>query len=147
MHIQIQINNLPPMPRNRSHMLTSSGGRPMNIKTALCREFEKDLDSRLLKDAKQITEFFNCFDRKEHYIKAEYILHTPASELFTKDGHISSRSVDTDAHKVMRDVLYQHLGIDDKVERVTCFYTNVSKDDKWNYTITLIIRNISELYE
>jgi hypothetical protein len=127
-------------------MLTSSAGRPMNIKTALCREFEKDLDSRLLKESEQIEKFFNEFDKKENYIKAEYIIFTPASELFTKEGAISSRSVDTDAHKVMRDVIYQHIGIDDKVERETCFYTQISTSGNWDYHITLILRKISDLY-
>ena len=40
--INFTIENLPPMPRNRSHMVA----RNMLIKTPLAREFEKDLVNR-----------------------------------------------------------------------------------------------------
>lgn len=135
--LEITISDLPPMPRNRSHMLTSSKGRPMNIKTELCRQFEKTLEGMLYRYSKDFQEFKQGFDPKLHYIQATYYIFTPKILLYTKEDKISSRSVDTDAHKVMRDVLYKCLGIDDKVERDSRFFTPVSQDDAWNYVIRL----------
>lgn len=142
----IAISNLPPMPRNRSHMLTVAGKRPMNIKTPLCREFEKDLTDRLIEYKDMFTCIQDEFDKKRHYISATYYIYTPASELFTKEGAISSRSIDTDAHKCMRDVLYSSIGLDDKVERDTRFYTPVSATGDWDYLIRLEIKDKESLY-
>jgi hypothetical protein len=118
----------------------------MNIKTPLCRAFEQDLHKRLHNYAQAFSSFVSEFDKKRHFIKARYVIFTPEEVLFTKAGHISSLSVDTDAHKVMRDVLYECIGIDDKVERNTTFFTPVSPDGKWNYLIELELFNKEVLY-
>ncbi len=143
--LTINIFNLPPMPRNRSHMLTVAGKRPMNIKTQLCREFEKDLEFRLKDYADDIAAFVYEFNPLKHYIQGNYTIYTPVVELFTKEGKISSRSVDSDAHKSMRDVIYKVIGLDDKLERDTRFFTPQSTDGNWNYVITYYIRPIEQL--
>jgi hypothetical protein len=118
----------------------------MNIKTALCREFEKDLIQRLevMKDG---FKNFRSHLNSSTYIRACYYIYTPVDSLFTKEGRISLRAVDTDAHKVMRDVLYKCIGVDDKLERDTRFFTPVSHDGKWNYVFELQIGDISCLQQ
>jgi hypothetical protein len=133
----LTFEDLPPMPRNRSHMLTAKGGRPMNIKTPLCREFEKDLHNRLLKFQSSIDYFNSCYVSNKHYIVAEYYIYTPEELLFTKQGAISSRSVDVDAHKVMTDVVFNCIGLDDKIMRDCRIITPVSHDGKHNYILIL----------
>jgi hypothetical protein len=120
------------MPRNRSHTLVNKGGRPMNTKTPICREFEKDVESRLKEFQGKISNFLSNFDKNKHYISAEYYLYTPRDILFTAGGYVSSRNVDTDAHKVFRDVIYRCIGLDDKLERDSRFFTPVSHDEFHN---------------
>ena len=130
----IEIKNLPPMPRNRSHMVA----RNMLIKTPLARAFEEDLFDRLKKmDQTMFESFKKQFDPKKHYITAQYIIYTPEDELFTKDGRISHRAVDTDAHKLMQDVIFKHMKIDDALIRYSSYSTPVSGDGNWNYFIII----------
>jgi hypothetical protein len=138
----VTIHDLPPMPRNRSHRVANN----MLIKTEMCREFEKDLTERLKEFANGFGSFkADCSD--SNFIRATYTIFTPRSHLFTKEGRISLRGVDTDAHKVLRDVLYRSIGIDDKLERDTRFYTPVSPDENWNYQIELFLEPIETLSE
>lgn len=81
----------------------------------------------------------------QHFIAAVYRIYTPADSLFTKDGRISARSVDWDAHKLFQDVLFKCLGLDDKLVRDGRVVTPVSDDGKWNYSIGMEIRSIEEL--
>lgn len=133
------------MPRNRSHQIIRKGKGFMNVKTALAREFEKDLTERLGEFEEAFMLFKNAFKPKLHYIQAVYTIYTPLEFLITKEGHISNRAVDTDAHKVFRDTIYSCLGIDDKVERSTQYYTPASVDGLWNYSINLKLENICQL--
>lgn len=142
MILTLKFYNLPPMPRNRSHTLVNKGGRPMNIKTPLCREFESDLESRMKEFKAPITEFLSNFDKKKHYISGEYYLFNPKQELITKEGCISSRAVDTDAHKAFRDTIYRCMGIDDKLERDSRFFTPISHDEYHNVIVILKLENI-----
>ena len=141
----LTFEDLPPMPLNRARMLTISGGRPMNIKTPLCREFEKDLHNRLLKFQSNIDYFNSCYVPNKHYIVAEYYIYTPEELLFTAKGAISSRSVDVDAHKVMTDVVFNCIGLDDKIMRDCRIITPVSHDGKHNYRIILRLEKLSNL--
>lgn len=125
------------MPRNRSHMLTVSGRRPMNIKTPLCREFEKDLEQRLSEYSKEFIEFIRLFDPQVHYLYMQMLVFTPRELLFTKKGHISSNSVDVDAHKVQVDTIFRCLGLDDKMVRDYNVFTPVSHDGNYNYIIKI----------
>lgn len=134
------LHNLPPMPRNRSHQVT----RNMIIKTKLCREFEKDLTKRLETFKDDFTNFKNSHT-DQHYIRASYTIFTPRHLLFTQEGRISLKATDTDSHKVMRDTIYASLGLDDKLERDTRFFTPVSPDCDWHYIVNLSLRDISEL--
>ncbi len=145
MTLVLRIDNLPPMPRNRSHMLTISGKRPMLIKTQLCREFEKDLENRLKIYSLEMEKFKTSFDPKSHYLKAEYTIHTPMEELFTKDGRVSSRSVDLDAHKCFQDTIFRCLGLDDKLVRDVRYSSPVSQNGNWNYDIAVTIVPIDSL--
>ena len=143
MELVLTFNNLPPMPRNRSHMLAIRDKRPMNIKTPLARDFENDVGVLMGKFSEDIKSFVSNFDKKKHYIKAEYYFYTPEDILITKDGHISSKSVDTDAHKVFRDSIYRCLNLDDKLERDSRFFTPISWDDNHHVVVTLKLESLS----
>jgi hypothetical protein len=138
-----EIKNLPPMPRNRSHMVA----RNMLIKTPLAREFEKDLMNRLSNlDQTCFNNLKKEFNPKCHYLSAHYVIYTPESELFTKDGSISMRAVDCDAHKLFQDVICRYMGIDDKFIRKVTYETPVSYDDSWNYVVTYHVKEKDILY-
>lgn len=141
MQFHIALYNLPPMPRNRSHMLTVAGKRPMNIKTPLCREFEKDLEHRLSIYSDVMAEFKKSFNPKLHYIKLQMIIFTPREELFTQKDTISSRSHDADAHKAQMDTIFRCLGLDDKLVRDYSVITPVSHDGNYNHIILLKLEN------
>lgn len=138
----LEIKDLPPCPRNRSHMVT----RNMLIKTPLCREFEKDLTSRLEDFQEAFRDFSEMFDVNCKHLSVTYLIYTPSDSLFKKDGGISSRSVDVDAHKVMQDVLFKCIGVDDKFIRNATYFTPVSEDGKWNYKIFIEICDNDTLY-
>lgn len=137
----IEIEDLPPMPRNRSHMLTVAKKRPMNIKTPLCREFEKDLEQRLEK-YKNDFESFKHMDDGSSFLSVVYYIYTPAGLLFTKDGRISSKATDLDSHKVFQDTIFRCLGLDDKLVREVTYVSPISHNDCWNYRIQLSWRKI-----
>lgn len=141
--LSIVFEDLPPMPRNRSHMLTVVKKRPMNIKTPLAREFEKDVTQRLEKYTEEINKFKQEFDPKVHYISAEYTIYTPSEIIFTKDGWISSRSVDLDAHKCLQDTIFRFMDLDDKLVRDVRYHSPVSHDSKWNFVIMLNLEKIA----
>lgn len=140
--MNIKINNLPPMPRNRSHMIA----RNMLIKTPLAREFEKDLFFRLKEFEMDALEFKSKFNPKTNYLKVIYYLYTPENELFKKDGGISLHSVDADAHKIFQDVLAKSIGIDDKFFKDVSYQTRVSSDGNWNYLVNFEIQENECLY-
>ena len=117
MILTLRFEDLPPMPRNRSHMLTVSKGRPMNIKTPLCREFEKDVESRIKEFSSHALAFKEAFNPEKHYISAEYFIFTPREQLFTLKGQISAKAVDLDAHKVLQDTIFRCIQLDDKLIR------------------------------
>jgi hypothetical protein len=141
----IKIEDLPPMPRNRSHMLTVSQKRPMNVKTPLCREYEKDLFSRMNEFKAPAASFKKAFDPHKHYISAEYYIFTPDSQLFTVDKRISAKAVDLDAHKVMQDTIFKYIDLDDKLVRDAKYFSPVSHDGKWNYVIVYRLENLCNL--
>lgn len=145
MMLQIVINDLPPMPRNRSHMLITKGRRPMNIKTPLCRSFEEDLTSRLAKFEKAIKDFVAEFDPQKHYLLASYVIFTPRELLFNQKGSISSKATDLDAHKTFQDTIFKFMGVDDKLVRNVTYYSPVSHNDKWNYVVTYKLENLCNL--
>lgn len=145
MILSLSFNDLPPMPRNRSHMLTVSKGRPMNIKTPLCREFEKDLYSRMLEFQNKCIKFRKSFNPDKNYISAEYYIFTPRTSLFTLKNQISSKSVDLDAHKVLQDTIFRFLELDDKLIRDVEYFSPISHDDKWNYVIIYKLENLCNL--
>jgi len=128
-------------------MLTAVKGRPMNIKTPLAREFEKDLNERLKTYSGQMQRFASGFDGKKHYISAEYYIFTPRSSLFTLDAKISSKAVDLDAHKTFQDVIFKAVGLDDKLVREVKYFSPVSHDDKWNYIVILRLEQICNLLD
>lgn len=145
MILTLSFYDLPPMPRNRSHMLVTKNHRPMNIKTPLCREYEKDLTNRMKQFEAESNHFSKMFDRKKHYLSAEYYLFTPQNELFTLDEAISAKAVDLDAHKVMQDTIFKCIGLDDKIIRHTTYFSPMSHDDKWNYVIIYKLESLCNL--
>jgi hypothetical protein len=117
----------------------------MLIKTDLARSFEADLTERLKEFEDEFTKFRGLVCLDKHYLSVLYLVHTPSDSLFTKDGKVSARSVDWDAHKLFQDVIFKCLGLDDKMVRNGQVITPVSKDNHWNYTVTLEIKDIEEL--
>ena len=142
MNLRFEIKNLPPMPRNRSHRVAGK----MLIKTDLARAFEQDLTKRLEVHRDIFRVFKSMVHLDQHYLSVVYRIHTPAGSLFTKDGHISLRAVDVDAHKVFQDVIFKSLGLDDKLIRDAQYITPVSEDENWNYIVEIRIRDIRELH-
>lgn len=142
----IKIENLPPMPRNRSHSLVTVKNRVMNIKTPLARMFELDLykrlDDRYLNIQKELKKAFNP---RQNFLSVNYVIFTPLKELITSQGSINSRAVDTDAHKLFQDVIFKFLELDDKYVREAYYFTPKSTDGNWNYLIEINIKNIAEL--
>lgn len=114
----------------------------MNIKTPLAREFEKDVEARMTEFKSDILRFVESFIPTKHYISAEYYMFTPKDTLFTKEGKISSRSNDTDSNKVFRDTIYRCIGLDDKLERDSRFFTPVSHDENHNVVVILKIERM-----
>jgi hypothetical protein len=145
MILTLRFSDLPPMPRNRSHMLTVKSGRPMNIKTPLCRSFESDLESRMKEFKSQCLSFKESFNPDKNYISAEYYIFTPRSSLFTLKNQISSKSVDLDAHKVLQDTIFRSINLDDKLIRDVKYFSPISHDDKWNYVIIYKLENLCNL--
>lgn len=141
MQIEFTILDLPPMPRNRSHQ--PIGNRL--IKTELARAFEKDLSARLNDLRDQFQLFSYQYVPSKHYIKAEIVIFTPRDNMITKSNSISQHSTDFDAHKLFVDVIFKSLDLNDKLIRDARIVTPISKDDKWNYHITLEFRPIEEL--
>lgn len=139
--MKFEIKNLPPCPRNRSHQVV----RNMLIKTDLARAFEADLTERLEEFSDDFRDFVGMVCLHEHYLSIVYIIYTPSDSLFTKDGRISSKSVDLDAHKVFQDTIFRCIGLDDKMIREAKYTTPVSLDGKWNYSVEITIKKISEL--
>ena len=143
--LMLKIDNLPPMPRNRSHMLTVSGKRPMNIKTPLCREFEKDLEHRLSFFKEAMESFKSKFNPKLHYLSMQMFIATPKEILLKKEGGISSRSGDTDSHKAQMDTIFRCLGLDDKLVREYKVMTPISHDGNYNHLIIIKLENLCHL--
>jgi hypothetical protein len=141
MRLIFGIQDLPPMPRNRSHRIAGK----MLIKTGLARAFEEDLTKRLLDQEENMMLFRTAFKPNLHFVKAGIYIFTPKSELFTKQGAISARAVDFDAHKLFVDVIFRSLGMDDKLIRDARVMTPVSEDDKWNYVVDLQLLELQKL--
>lgn len=145
MILTLRFEDLPPMPRNRSHMLISKGKRPMNIKTPLCREFESDVQFRMKEFSGHSLSFKEAFDPEKHYICAEYYIFTPREQLFTLKGQISAKAVDLDAHKVLQDTIFRCIDLDDKLIRHVTYFSPISHDGKWNYVILYKLENLCNL--
>jgi hypothetical protein len=143
--MQIIINNLPPMPRNRSHTLTVAGKRPISYKTPLCVAFEKDLEERLEVYKKSFWDFHQAFKPEESFIELTMYAFCPSSELFTQKGTINSKCPDFDSNKVMIDVLARCLGVDDKYYKWANIKYFESHSGFWDYVISFNIRSLSEL--
>jgi hypothetical protein len=109
--MNIVIDNLEPCPRNRSHTIVVRGEFPQMIKTQAARLYEEALNQLLVPYAKQRDEFYKSFNPDKHGIFAKYFHGHP--DLYTKTGKINLKSVDLDAHKVLKDVVSDFLGIDD----------------------------------
>lgn len=125
------------VPRNHSHGV-SRNGRP--YKTSECKKFEQEL-SRALALYNQSKQLFrNDYDDKKHGIKLALTIYTP--KLYTQRKTINKKSVDFDAHKVLVDVLFNWLGIDDSqiidsrvIKKFGLKHSFTVSIDKLNFTI------------
>jgi hypothetical protein len=141
--LELNFYNLPPMPTNRAKALVIAKGRPMYIKTPLAREFEKDVLDRLKEFSASITEFVLNFDKKQHFVSAEYIFYTEYDVLFTKEGSVSNRAGDLDSHKLFQDTLFSFMGLDDKLIRDVRYLSYPSYDDKPNAKVTFKLESLT----
>lgn len=134
----LTFNNLPPMPLNRTKTLVApKGKRPMWIKTPLAREFEKDLSDRLGEFTSDINGFKDSFNKSNSYIDLTFLAYCPSKELFTSLGEISSRCPDFDSNKLMIDIIFGAVGIDDKFVKSANIKYLESSDEFWNFRIVL----------
>jgi len=138
MYLFIVIDNLPYMPLNRAKMVVARP-KPMLIRTDLCREFEKDLLTRLALYPKQNLPH-------DEYIKITYNLYCPSEDYFTKEGKISSRCPDADSIKVLQDTLFKHLGLDDKHIKELIVKVRPSATGNWDYEIEIESYKVNNLY-
>ena len=142
----LNIEDLPPMPRNRSHMLTVSGKRPMNIKTPLCREFEKTLEGILQAYLPPMEKFKSAFVPKKHFISAEFFIYAPKEVILTQEQVISSRCPDFDSNKALTDVIFKVLQMDDKLIKSATIKYLISPSNNWDHIIILRLENLETLY-
>jgi hypothetical protein len=134
------------MPLNRSKTIIAPKGKPpMMIKTPLAREFEADLSNRLLEYGEDIGKFRKKFKDKENYIDLEFFAYCPPNELFTKNGSINSKCPDFDSNKLMIDVIFKGIGINDKYVKEANIKYLQSYDEYWNFVILLHIRKVENL--
>lgn len=111
--MKILFTGLEPCPRNRSHTIVTRGKFAQNIKTEAARLYEQALKQLLKSYASDKDQFIKLFNEDKHGIKAEFSHGTPS--MFTAAGKISQRSVDLDAHKVLKDVIFEFIGLDDSM--------------------------------
>ena len=109
--LHLEVKGLPHCPRNRSHAIIQKGKFWMMVKTEAARSYELALKFHLVKYATAMETFKNNFDPKKHCLVAIWEFVSP--EVLTKTGKISENSTDLDAHKVLQDVIFESIGIDD----------------------------------
>lgn len=109
--LQIEIKGLPHCPRNRSHAIIKKGKFAMLAKTEAARSYEAALKHHLQQFKIAAETFRSCFDEKKHCLTVIWEFASP--EVVTKSGKISENSTDLDAHKVLQDVIFEFIGIDD----------------------------------
>jgi hypothetical protein len=117
----------------------------MNIKTPLCREFEKDIENRMQEFSGSSHSFKKAFNPDKHYISAEYYIFTPKESLFTVKNQISAKAVDLDAHKVLQDTIFRCIDLDDKLIRDVKYFSPLSHDGNWNFIILYKLENLCNL--
>lgn len=98
--VKLFFQNLPPQPRNGTHM----GNHRL---TPLANAFKDDITERMertkLKDG-----FKNCTS-----IKLFLTVYTPIEIFVTLDGNVSKTSIDFDAHKLLIDQIAKYFGFND----------------------------------
>lgn len=109
--LYMEIHGLPHCPRNRSHAIITKGKFPMLAKTEAARSYEAALKFHLKKYENGAKEFAKSFDKEKQHIVAIWEFFSP--DLLTKSGKISENSGDLDCHKVLQDVIFDFIGIDD----------------------------------
>lgn len=146
MILSLKFYNLPPLPLNRAKTLVAPRGKPpMMIKTSLAREFESDLSARLVEFEKEIGLFKSKFKDKQNYIKLEFFAYCPHDELFTKEGAVNSKCPDFDSNKLMIDVIFKGIGINDKYVKEADIKYLQSSDEYWNFVLLFHIMPVSDL--
>jgi hypothetical protein len=124
--LEIKIQNLPPMPRNASHVPTSRG---FLRKTDMARLFEDDL-ATLIKDLPKL-------GHNTHGYQVVCYIYTPKEKLRTLKGNISQNSIDFDAHKVFWDTICKQIDIDDSQFVDVRIVKGLSFDEFWNYKVEI----------
>jgi hypothetical protein len=146
MTLILKFNNLPPLPLNRAKTIVAVKGRPpMLIKTPIAREFEQDLSLRLNDFSSEIKSFKSRFDESKNYVRLELFAYSPKSELFTKSGAINSKCPDFDSNKLMIDVIFKGIDINDKYVKEANIKYLESFDEYWNFILMFHIENLDNL--
>lgn len=109
--LHLEVKGLPHCPRNRSHAIIKKGKFPMLAKTEAARSYESALKFHLVKFKEAAEIFRSHFDLNKHCLSAVWEFVSP--EVLTKTGKVSENSTDLDAHKVLQDVIFEFIGIDD----------------------------------
>lgn len=103
--IKVFFRNLPPMPRNNSHIKTRHG----YILSDMARMFKEDVTARLA--SVQWDEYFN----KAKEMAVTVVVHTPKEKYFTKEEVLSKTSIDMDAHKCLLDCIADFFKFNDGI--------------------------------
>lgn len=98
--IRLFFQNLPPQPRNSTHMM----GKTL---TPLARAFKDDIQERMERTG--LKDYF----KESTAIKLFLTVWTCEETFFTKENKLSKTSIDFDAHKLFIDEVSKYFGFND----------------------------------
>lgn len=116
--------NLPPQPRNATHMM----GKTL---TPLARAFKDDIQERMERTG--LKDYF----KESTAIKLFLTVYTPVETFLTKENNLSKTSIDFDAHKLFIDEISKYFGFNDGL--ISEFeYEKTPIEGCWCFKITIM---------
>jgi len=132
--------------------------------TNAARAYREDFLLQLQSDynQKQLKSFTKLFNKSKHCIDTTYEFFYPKAKLFTKAGHISSRSCDlTNIEKLPQDfifntkylereidgVLINNLNLDDVFITALHSFKRLSTDNKYYLFVTIKLLSLEESFD
>lgn len=147
-YIRFNFRHIKPITVNHAYYLRGN----KKILNATARKYREQLWLQMEGQRKEILNFTSKFDKSKHCLNASIEVLVPEKFFFTKEGHISARSIDIDnIQKLLIDFTtnkkFQNskfnaptLGIDDKF--ITYLETTkVPGFENWTINLTFEIKN------